>query len=523
MRCPVAVGGALRTLLLVGAALRGSASATNALLGRGSATNVTFPASFAFGATTSAYAVEGGWLAGGRGLSIWDGFTHTPGRIRTGETGDVSSDHYHRIAGDVQLMRRVGLQYYRFSISWPRLLPSGYGKVNEEAVAFYDGLIDALLNAGIHPVVTLYAWDLPLVLQVERDGWLSEATASAFVEYASLCFARFGDRVKHWITFHEPETHAVLGYARGEHAPGRAARPTHEPYLAGHFMLLAHAYAVARYRTEFKQQRGLISIALNSEWREPASDAPDDRLAAQRSLEWQLGWFADPVFFGDYPHLMRQKLGKRLPSFTPEQSALLRNSTDYFSLQHYASTSAAALADTEASRGTDFYADMAVRFGPMPGAGKDIVGRQVAPFGLYKLVRWVHSRYTPKGGIILTGSGHPQRAESATASRIDSGRVCYIKLYLAQLARAMREGIDVRGYFVSSLMDGFEWDMGTAVRYGLFHVDFRDPHRKRTAKASAALFARLASSYVLTLEPGECNASVTLGGPCEPVLRRQWT
>ena len=262
-------------------------------LAAGATETYSFPKSFAFGTATAAYQIEGGWQEGGRGLSIWDAFTHTPGKVRTGETGDVAADHYHRWRTDVRLMAQMRLRYYRFSISWSRVLPLGYGPVNEEGVLFYSALIDELLANGIHPVVTLYHWDLPLALQIERDGWLSEATASAFVQYATLCFSRFGDRVKHWLTFNEPANHAIYGHARGEHAPGRTSRPNREPYVAGHYMLLAHAYAVAQYRAEFQpRQKGLISMALNSDWREPATDSAADVAAAQRSMEFGLAWCA---------------------------------------------------------------------------------------------------------------------------------------------------------------------------------------------------------------------------------------
>ena len=233
-------------LALLAAASAAASSASSAEPER-----INFPASFAFGTATAAYQVEGSWQEGGKGLSIWDAFSHTPGKIRTGETGDVAADHFRRFKSDVKLMAQLKLKYYRFSISWSRVLPQGYGAVNEEGVKFYSQLIDELIAHGIHPVVTLYHWDLPLSLQTEHDGWLSEATAGAFVQYAALCFSRFGDRVKHWITFNEPHTFAVYGYARGEHAPGRSRKQTREPYVAAHYVLLAHAYAVARYRSRY--------------------------------------------------------------------------------------------------------------------------------------------------------------------------------------------------------------------------------------------------------------------------------
>ena len=547
---------------------------------------VTFPKTFAFGTATAAYQIEGGWQEGGRGLSIWDAFAHTPGKVRTGETGDVAADHFHRFRSDVRLMAQMKLKYYRFSISWSRILPSGYGSVNEEGVKFYSNLIDELIANGIHPVATLYHWDLPLALQVEHDGWLSEATASAFVQYAAFCFSRFGDRVKHWITFNEPANHAVYGYARGEHAPGRSRHQTREPYIAAHFMLLAHAYAVARYRAEFQpQQRGLISIALNSDWREPASDSPADVAAAQRSMEFNLGWvrlcptphaigsslsapasparasscpspadrapaslyapssfswplaflcacdlphlgscpsspptnldgwnaprtqFADPLYLGDYPESMRARVGNRLPAFTAEQQGLLLNSTDFFALQHYSTMMVSMRPDGELDA-SSFYADEGVRHHGTPGARKNVLGWDIAPFGFHRLLRWVHSRYQPSGGIVVTENGLPLREESAEAARHDLQRVCYLKQYLAQLARAMREGVDVRGYFVWTLLDNFEWAQGTAPRFGLLYVDFAT--QRRTAKGSAAFYKALSETHSFTLLPTECNQTASV-------------
>jgi beta-glucosidase/6-phospho-beta-glucosidase/beta-galactosidase len=418
---------------------------------------ISFPSAFAFGTATAAYQIEGAHQEGGRGLSIWDAFTHAPGKVRTGETGDVAADHYHHWKSDVRLMAQMKLRYYRFSISWSRVLPNGHGAVNEEGVRFYNGLIDELIanvwraqdqtfscqprtgpsrvwcrraprcEQGIHPVATLYHWDLPLTLQMEFDGWLSEMTASAYVQYAVLCFARFGDRVKHWITFNEPANHAVYGFARGEHAPGRSRRQTREPYVAAHYMLLAHAYAVARYRSEFQpQQRGLISIALNSDWREPATDAPADIAAAQRSMEFNLGWFADPLFTGDYPPSMRQRVGSRLPAFTPAQQRLLINSTDFFALQHYSTLLVSMRPDGELDQ-SSFYADEGVRYHPTPGARKNVLGWDVAPFGFHRLLKWVSSRYKPSGGIVVTENGLPLFEEAPHAARRDLQRVCYIK------------------------------------------------------------------------------------------------
>ena len=406
---------------------------------------ISFPPSFAWGTSTSAYQVEGGWMEGRRGLSIWDSFAHTPGKIKTGQTGDVAADHFHRFRADVKLMAQMSLKYYRFSIAWARIMPGGTGAVNDEGVAFYSALIDELLKNGIHPVATLYHWDLPLPLQLEHDGWLSHHTANAFVAYARVCFERFGDRVKHWITINEPYTHVVHGFALGDHAPGRMMRPTTEPYIAGHYLLLAHAHAVAVYRQQYAPtQKGIVSIALNSDWREPLTASAADVAAAQRSMEFNLGWFADPIYFGDYPPAMRAQLGARLPTFSAEQRAMLTNSSDFFALQHYASMMISSRPENEALADGTFHKDENVKWHNTAGARKNMLGWDIAPFGLYKLAKWVHRRYSPAGGIVVTENGIPLDEEASEVARRDNHRVCYVKRYLQQLKRAMDEGVAVR-------------------------------------------------------------------------------
>eukprot|EP00803_Ostreobium_quekettii_P010866 evm.model.scf_3951EXC.1 EVM.evm.TU.scf_3951EXC.1 scf_3951EXC:4013-7173(-) len=301
-----------------------------------------FPDDFVWGVSTAAYQIEGGAVLGGRGWSIWDAFSHTPGKTLNGDTGDVADDHYHRYKEDIAIMASAGIKHYRFSISWPRIQPNGHGPANPEGVAFYNGLIDALLGAGIQPLPTLYHWDLPLTLQVEEDGWLAGAPiADAFAAYARICFDAFGDRVTRWLTFNEPWCSAVLGFGTGEHAPGRSCEPGREPYVAAHTILLAHAKAAKVYREDFKaRQGGVIGITLNCDWREPKPD--DDQLllanncaAAERALEFHLGWFADPLYFGDYPAVMKARCGDRLPAFTDEEKALIKESSDFFGLNHY--------------------------------------------------------------------------------------------------------------------------------------------------------------------------------------------
>ncbi|ETV89287.1 beta-galactosidase, variant [Aphanomyces astaci] len=308
-----------------------------------SPTSLEFPPGFMWGTATAAYQIEGGWNEGGRGMSIWDAFSKTPGKVINGDTGDKAVDHFHLFKHDVKLMADMGLKYYRFSIAWPRILPTGFAThVNEAGIAFYNALIDELVAHGIEPIVTLYHWDLPLALQTEFDGWLGgQVVVDAFAEYARLCFARFGDRVKNWLTLNEPWCSALLGHGTGEMAPGRKHKCKTETYLSAHNLLLAHAHAVDVYRKDFQsQQRGVIGITLNCDFREPKPSADpavfkENQAAAERALLVELGWFADPVYFGDYPDVMKKQLGARLPRFTEAESTLLRGSSDFFGFNHY--------------------------------------------------------------------------------------------------------------------------------------------------------------------------------------------
>ncbi|ETO70016.1 hypothetical protein F444_13472 [Phytophthora nicotianae P1976] len=316
---------------------------------------LNFPEGFMWGTATASYQVEGFVNEDGRGDSIWDAFSRTPGKVANGETGEKAVDHYHRYKEDVQLMKNMGLKAYRFSIAWPRIIPAGIGKVNEEGVEFYNNLINELLARDITPLVTLYHWDLPLALQTEYDGWLGgKFVQNTFAQYARVCFQRFGDRVKNWITLNEPWCSAILGYGSGVHAPGRKNKPQTEAYLAAHNLLLAHARTVEVYRNEFQAvQKGRIGITLDCDWREPApTDDPVQKVknheAAERSMLFWLGLFADPVFKGDYPQVMRDRCGLRLPKFTEEEKKLLKGSSDFFGLNHYGTAYAEPSAEYEA-------------------------------------------------------------------------------------------------------------------------------------------------------------------------------
>jgi beta-glucosidase len=251
-----------------------------------------FPSTFTFGVATSAYQIEGGWNEGKKGPSIWDKFTHIEGKILDGSNGDVAVDHYHRYKEDVDLIGQLGFGAYRFSISWSRIFPDGLGtEVNEEGIAFYNDLINTLLEKGIQPYVTLYHWDLPSHLQEAIGGWTNRKIVDYFGLYADACFANFGDRVKHWITLNEPLQTSVNGHCIGIFAPGRNEKPLIEPYLVSHHQVLAHATAVSIYRSKYKEsQGGQIGLSVDCEWAEPNSEKPEDKVAADRRIDFQLGW-----------------------------------------------------------------------------------------------------------------------------------------------------------------------------------------------------------------------------------------
>lgn len=456
-------------------------------------TTKIFPTNFIWGSATAAYQIEGGAREGGRGPSIWDAFSHIPGKTFNGHTGDVACDHFHHVEEDVALMKAMGLKAYRFSFAWSRLLPQGRGAVNEAGVAFYNRLIDALLANGIAPWVTLYHWDLPLALQLETDGLLNPEVADQFAHYAELCFERFGDRVKHWITLNEPWCSSVLGHGVGYFAPGRTS--TSEPYLAAHNLIRAHGKIVDVYRRKYQaRQKGVIGITNNCDWREPKTDAPADRAAAQRSLEFFFGWFADPIFLGDYPAVMRERVGARLPQFSAADRALVHGSSDFCGLNHYTSMYAADLpAGQEVVKGPPagnggMAEDQRVELSEDPAWQKTGMDWNIVPWGCRKMLKWIDERYGHPP-IYITENGYASvHEDDLTVAKSDDGRVAFLHDYLEACHAAIHEdGVDLRGYFVWSLLDNFEWAYGYSKRFGLHHVDFATG--RRTPKKSAGWYA----------------------------------
>ncbi|KAM0838766.1 hypothetical protein ACQ4PT_060750 [Festuca glaucescens] len=330
-----------------------------------------FPDGFVFGAGTSAYQVEGAAAEDGRKPCIWDTFTHK-GYSPDGSTADVSADQYHHYKEDVKLMHNMGLDAYRFSIAWPRLIPDGRGQTNPKGLEYYNNLIDELILHGIQPHVTIYHFDLPQVLQDEYGGLLSPRFIEDYTAYAGVCFESFGDRVKHWVTVNEPNIEPIGGYDTGSQPPRRCSYPfgtnckggnsSTEPYIAAHHLLLAHASAVSLYREKYKEtQGGQIGVTLLGWWHEPATNTAQDAAAAMRMNEFHIGWFMHPLVYGDYPPVMRRRVGDRLPALTAQESEKVHGSFDFIGFNHYLIMRVRSI-DTDSSQNpVDYYGDAAVQ------------------------------------------------------------------------------------------------------------------------------------------------------------------
>ncbi|XP_040379609.1 beta-glucosidase 16-like isoform X2 [Oryza brachyantha] len=461
-----------------------------------------FPPGFLFGAATSAYQIEGAYLEDNKGLSIWDVFTHAQaGRISDGRNGDVADDHYHRYMEDVDILHNLGVNSYRFSISWARILPRGrLGGVNSVGIAFYDRLINALLKKGIQPFVTLNHFDIPHELQARYGGWLGAGIREEFVYYSDVCFDAFGDRVRFWATFNEPNLLSKFQFMLGVYPPNRCSPPfgscsggdsRREPYVAAHNILLSHAAAVQNYKTNYQAKQGSsIGIVIAMKWYDPLTNSTEDVRAARRALSFEVEWFLDPIFFGDYPREMREILSLNLPEFTAEEKKLLwTNKVDFVGINHYTSIYAKDCIYSPCKLNT--YESNALVYAPSERNGVKI-GKPTAfdvffvvPQGIESAVMYVTDRY--KDTIIyITENGYSQRIHNDTNMEElinDVERVSYLHDYLKYLSSAIRKGANVGGYFVWSLMDNFEWTFGYTVKFGLYHVDFDT--QERTPKMSA--------------------------------------
>jgi beta-glucosidase len=401
----------------------------------------------------------------------------TPDMVKDGDTGDVACDHYRRYRDDVKLMRSLGLKAYRFSIAWARVLPEGKGRVNPKGLAFYDALVDALLENGIEPLATLYHWDLPAALD-DRGGWLNPDIAGWFAEYASVVFRKLDGRVKKWATLNEPWVITDGGYLHGVLAPGHRNR--FEAPIASHQLLRAHGSAVKAYRAEGKHE---IGIVVNLEPKYPASDSADDRAATARADAYMNRQYLDPVFRGEYPPELREIFGEAWPDWPAEDLALIRQPIDFLGVNYYTRNvtrhhPAAWPLRASAVRQDATYTE---------------TGWEVFPQGLADTLAWVKDRYgNPPVYITENGSAFYDPPSANVETLADPLRVDYLREHLRAVHAAIRSGSDVRGYMAWSLLDNLEWSLGFSKRFGIVHVDFAT--QKRTPKASARLYSEIIAS-----------------------------
>ena len=425
---------------------------------------------FVWGVSTSSYQIEGAAREDGRGPSIWDTFCRQ-GRISNGDTGDIACDHYHRYMEDVVLMRDLGVDAYRFSVSWPRVLPEGRGAPNEHGLAFYDRLIDALLAAGIEPWLCLYHWDLPQALH-DRGGWTARESAAWFADYSALVARRYGDRVKRFATFNEPSVFSLLGYGFGTHAPGVCSRDALLKVI--HNVNRAHGAAVDNIRSAVAGAS--IGAVHNYQQCFPASDTAGDRAAAQLFEQYWNNAFPDPQLLGRYPPLLAEGIADLQ---APDDLAAIRRPVDWFGLNHYSPLYIKS--DAGGVLGCGFGA-------PPPEVPRTSIGWPIQPDAFRDTLLTVGRRYGLPIYVLENGTATNDRV-LASGEVPDPDRIAYLRDYIGAMREAIAAGADVRGYFVWSLLDNFEWTAGYSQRFGLVHIDYAS--LRRMPKASARWYAEL--------------------------------
>ncbi|PWZ44057.1 hypothetical protein Zm00014a_032332 [Zea mays] len=471
-----------------------------------------FPPDFVFGASTSAYQIEGGWNEDGKGPSSWDYFCHNfPEWILDKSNGDVAADSYHMYPEDVRLLKEIGMDAYRFSISWSRILPNGTleGGINPDGIKYYKNLINLLLENGIEPFVTIFHWDTPQALMDKYGGFLDKSIVKDYTDFAKVCFDNFGDKVKNWFTFNEPETFCTFSHGTGQCAPGRCSpgiiTPTGstscanpignsltEPYIVGHNLLRAHAEAVDLYNKYYKGENGRIGIVFDVMGRVPfEKTAFIDQQAEERSWDINLGWFLEPVVRGDYPFSMRSLVRDRLPFFTDEEREKLVGSYDMLGLNYYTSRFSKHIDITQHNtlrlNTDDAYASQETK-GPDGEPIGPPMGNWIYlyPQGLKDLLKIMKEKYgNPPMYITENGMAEVDLGNNLN----DQKRIDYLQSHLAALQESVQSGANVKGYFLWSLLDNFEWFCGYTQPYGIVYVD-RNDGCKRYMKQSAKWYKR---------------------------------
>ncbi|MFZ4816644.1 MAG: GH1 family beta-glucosidase [Phototrophicaceae bacterium] len=429
-----------------------------------------FPKDFLWGAATASYQIEGAAQEDGRGECIWTRFSHTPGKVVNGDTGDVACNHYRLYPQDVQLMRELGIKAYRFSVSWPRVLPLGHGAVNEAGLDFYSRLVDEILNAGITPFATLYHWDLPQALQDDGDGWENPSIVERFADYAELMHNALGDRIKHWITHNEPWVVAFVGNQLGVHAPGKKDAAAN--FRVAHHLNLSHGAAIRRLRA--LDPSAVLGITLNYGEMHPATDSPADAAIAALNDGLQNRWYMDAIFKGEYPadvlaFVETQQIAHGLD--LSDISAACEP-IDFLGLNYYSRT---IWKDNGTPYGTSVRNE---------GALHTAMNWEVYPQGMYNMLMRVTQDYAPKA-LYITENGCAYDDPAPVAGIVeDPLRQDYLKQHFDKAEAAMADGAPLKGYFVWSLLDNFEWAEGYNKRFGIIHVDYATQARvwKRSAR-----------------------------------------
>ncbi len=443
-------------------------------------TETGFPADFAWGTATAAYQIEGGAREGGRGESIWDRFAHTPGKIRDGSNGDVACDAFGRWRDDLDMMQRLDLNAYRFSVAWPRILPAGRGRVNEDGLDYYESLADGLLARGIRPFVTLYHWDLPQALE-DGGGWQNRDTAYYFADFAHAVAQRIGDRVGDWITLNEPHIVAYEGYLYGEKAPGMRDASLIAP--VSHHLLLAHGLAVQALRSALSPATR-VGITLNVSPIEPATDRAEDTEAARLLDGLWHRWYLDPLYRGEYPTDAREALAVADALVRDGDLGIIASPTDFLGVNYYSRT--------RVRRGKGRGPEPAIAAPKGPRKRLTATGWEVYPDGLYDVLTRLHRDYAPPRLYVTeSGAAFADTLDEAGAVH-DPARIDYLGEHFLAARRAIADGVPLHGYFVWSFMDNFEWQLGYGPRFGLVYTDYAT--QRRVPKDSAAFVARVAAT-----------------------------
>ena len=461
---------------------------------------LTFPKKFLFGTATSAYQIEGAWNSDGKGESVWDEFSRRKGKIKNGDDGTIACDHYHKYSEDVKLMNTIGIESYRFSISWPRVIPAGKGKLNQKGLDFYDRLVDSLCKKNIKPFVTLYHWDLPLALE-EIGGWYNRDLADYFADYSEAIVKKLGDRVDTWVTLNEPWIVLVAGYVLGVFPPGKI-RPFSAMKVA-HNLLLAHGKSTQRIKSVSKKSKVGLVNALSPVYSQENLHEKEESLFEHlthvgRNVSIKADaimnrlWL-DPIYFGKYPKEIESIVWKQNKgNILPDDMKIISTPTDFLGINHYTRTIAKWIPFPV--------------FSFIPGKPKKkgtiftSMGWEVYPRAFYALLKRIAKDYdNPPIYITENGAAFYEKLENSNGKKIldDQNRISFLKNYITEMHRAMQDGVDVRGYFQWSLLDNFEWAFGYEKTFGIVHVDRTSPDLTRTLKESAKWYGKLCKTHKL--------------------------